>query len=89
MFKPGQSGNPNGRAKGVQTAKTRIENLLGAPAIDKALADDFFAGNVDVRKFVYEHFYGKPVQENKNTNTNSFSDGWELSFTKPKTAENK
>jgi hypothetical protein len=89
MFTKGDPRIKPGRTKGSKNKKTTIEELLTAKVIDNAYKADFIAGDKFVRQHAYESYYGKPIQENKNTNSNSFSDGWELSFTKPKLAENK
>lgn len=52
QFKPGQSGNPNGRAKGSLSLSTHIQNLMN---------DEQFEANILDSKLGYQEYKGIPI----------------------------
>ena len=62
LFGPGNSGRP----KGAKNKRTAIKELFEEKEINQALKDDFVSGDKFVRQFVYEHWYGKAANINKN-----------------------
>lgn len=67
QFKPGQSGNPAGRAKGHKWLKTRLIEALEATGADKdivvALIDKAKKGDIMAIKEVMDRIDGKVAQE--------------------------
>ena len=53
QFKPGQSGNPNGRPKGAISLSTRIQNMLNDENFETYLPD---------ARDGFKHFKGAPAQ---------------------------
>lgn len=81
-FKPGQTGNPNGRPKKLPNLEKLLANVLGkeddggiteAEKILTKLSDQAKNGNVRASEIIMDRAWGKPKQfvENINTNINS------------------
>lgn len=67
LFKPGQSGNPKGRAKGSFTVSTFVKNKLYKPHQEDIIAvvnlsfKKALAGETWAIKLIYEYFVTKQV----------------------------
>jgi Family of unknown function (DUF5681) len=65
MFKPGQSGNPNGRKRGIVDKRTRYRQTAekDVPEILAMLATKAKGGDVDAAKTFLDFTMGKPKPE--------------------------
>ncbi len=70
-FKPGVSGNPDGRPKGSVSLKTVLQERIAEPTEDGTIYADALIdstlraaleGDAQARKLVFEHLEGKPHQ---------------------------
>lgn len=74
-FKPGQSGNPSGRPKGIISQRQRLINGLkkhcGLDAeefIFSQMHDAILAGDSSILRLAIEQYLGKPHQTSENVN---------------------
>ena len=60
-FKPGESGNPNGRPKGKETHSTQIRKLLQthSEALTNKLIDSALGGDMQAMKLCFERLLPK------------------------------
>ena len=84
-FKPGQTGNPNGRPKKLPELDILLADVLGstdengdlseAKEILNALVKQAKKGNVNAATAILNRAYGMPLQRTENTNKNVNMEG--------------
>lgn len=83
QFKPGQSGNPNGRPKKLPEIDDLLADVLGdedgneAKEILNALLKEAKKGNVRAAEVLLDRAYGKASQPLKGDFTGQFTVRWE------------